>query len=478
MAILTADELASVRREYRAASLLPARTYQDPAVLDWEREHILQRDWLAVGRAEEVPEPGSFLVRDVLGESVLLVRGRDDEIRAFYNVCRHRGTAVEERECGKAVRFQCPYHAWIYELDGSLVRAKHTEDLDDFSLDTYGLAPIRCETWQGFVFLCFADESVTAGLETQLGDLVDNMARFDFTSLRSAKQIVYEVGSNWKLIAENYSECYHCPGVHPQLNKLTPYDLGGDFDPNGAWQGGWMELVEGAETMALDGGHGSRDGRPPMCGITTTDEQRVYYYVLWPHDVPVDPPGLPAGPSPGPRRQQPHPGRVRLAVRGRDHRRRRLRPVGRDRVLGPHQPPGLARVRAPAARDGVAELGRRPLLEPGGIGAGVRPDGRRPLRGGRRREPARHPRALQHPAAQADHERRQRHPHDGRRAAQRGRRRQPIGLTRAQIPAAPLRWSLRRAPSRQAAKIRIAVTDTMIVEIALISGVTPNRIFE
>ena len=282
MAILTADELASVRREYRAASLLPARTYQDPAVLDWEREHILQRDWLAVGRAEEVPEPGSFLVRDVLGESVLLVRGRDNEIRAFYNVCRHRGTAVEERECGKAVRFQCPYHAWIYELDGSLVRAKHTEDLDDFSLDTYGLAPIRCETWQGFVFLCFADESVTAGLETQLGDLVDNMARFDFTSLRSAKQIVYEVGSNWKLIAENYSECYHCPGVHPQLNKLTPYDLGGDFDPNGAWQGGWMELVEGAETMALDGGHGSRDGRPPMCGITTTDEQRVYYYVLWP----------------------------------------------------------------------------------------------------------------------------------------------------------------------------------------------------
>ena len=145
MAILTADELASVRREYRAASLLPARTYQDPAVLDWEREHILQRDWLAVGRAEEVPEPGSFLVRDVLGESVLLVRGRDEVIRAFYNVCRHRGTAVEERECGKAVRFQCPYHAWIYELDGRLVRAKHTEDLDDFSLDTYGLRahPVR-----------------------------------------------------------------------------------------------------------------------------------------------------------------------------------------------------------------------------------------------------------------------------------------------------------------------------------------------
>ena len=111
-------------------------------------------------------------MRDVLGESVLLVRGRDDVIRAFYNVCRHRGTAVEERECGKAVRFQCPYHAWIYDLDGSLVRAKHTEDLDDFSLDTYGLAPIRCETWQGFVFLCFAPESVTRRARGLHGRLV------------------------------------------------------------------------------------------------------------------------------------------------------------------------------------------------------------------------------------------------------------------------------------------------------------------
>ena len=262
-------------------------------------------------------------MRDVLGESVLLVRGRDDVIRAFYNVCRHRGTAVEERECGKAVRFQCPYHAWIYDLDGSLVRAKHTEDLDDFSFDTLRPGAHPVETWQGFVFLCFADESVTAGLETQLGDLVDHMARFDFTALRSAKQIVYEVGANWKFIAENYSECYHCPGVHPQLNKLTPYDLGGDFDPNGAWQGGWMELVEGAETMALDGGHGSRDGRPAMCGITTTDEQRIYYYVLWPHDVPVDPPGLPARPPAGaPSTPATRTVDLRLAVRGATRSRR------------------------------------------------------------------------------------------------------------------------------------------------------------
>ncbi len=275
------EELASVRREYRAASLLPARAYHDEAILAWETEQIFLRDWIAVARAEEVPEPGSFRLLEVLGEQVLLVRGRDAVVRAFYNVCRHRGTAVEERECGKAVRFQCPYHAWIYDLDGRLVRAKHTDDLEGFSLDTFGLRPIRCETWQGFVFLNLSDGEV-APLGAQLGDLVDQFQRFDFGTLRSAKRIDYEVASNWKFIAENYSECYHCPPVHPQLNQLTPYDLGEDFEPDGAWQGGWMELVGEAETMALDGGHGSRDGRPPMCGITTADEKRIYYYVVWP----------------------------------------------------------------------------------------------------------------------------------------------------------------------------------------------------
>ncbi len=191
------------------------------------------------------------------------------------------GTAVEERECGTAVRFQCPYHAWIYDLDGRLVRAKHTEDLEDFSFETFGLRPVHAATWQGFVFLNLSDGEVEP-LEAQLGDLVDHFARFDFSTLRSAKRIDYDVASNWKFIAENYSECYHCPGVHPQLNKLTPYDLGGDYDPDGQWQGGWMELVGGAETMALDGGHGSRHGRPSMCGITAEDEVRIYYYVLWP----------------------------------------------------------------------------------------------------------------------------------------------------------------------------------------------------
>jgi phenylpropionate dioxygenase-like ring-hydroxylating dioxygenase large terminal subunit len=105
---LTPDELASIRRPFRGARLLPGRAYHDEAFLDFERDEWFFRDWVAVARAEELPDPGSFVLRDYFGESVLLVRGDDAVVRAFYNVCRHRGTAVEERECGTAVRFQCP----------------------------------------------------------------------------------------------------------------------------------------------------------------------------------------------------------------------------------------------------------------------------------------------------------------------------------------------------------------------------------
>ena len=279
---ITLDELATIRREYRAASLLPKRAYHDPAIFDWERQHVLRRDWVMVAREEDVPEPGTYTLVDIDGENIIIVRGRDEVLRAFFNVCRHRGTAVAEEACGKVVRFQCPYHAWIYDLEGNLVRAKHTEDLDEFSFEQFGLAPIRLDTWQGFIFLNLDPDA--APLASQLGDLVDHWSRFDFTSLRSAKRVEYEVDANWKFIAENYSECYHCPGVHPQLNKLTPYDLGGDFDPNGAWQGGWNELVDTAETMSMgaEAGHGSANGRPSMCGITPLDERRIYYFVLWP----------------------------------------------------------------------------------------------------------------------------------------------------------------------------------------------------
>jgi Rieske 2Fe-2S family protein len=278
--LFTPEEIAAVRRPFRAASLLPGRAYHDQAVYDFEVEEFFFRDWICVGRADEIPDPGTFLLRDFFGESVLIVRGRDDQVRAFYNVCRHRATAVVEADLGKAVRFQCPYHAWVYDTEGHLVRAKHTEDLDDFSLDGFGLTPIRLETWGGFLFLCFAEE--TPGLEAYLGDWHDHHAGFgrDYARLRRAARVEYDVAANWKIVAENYSECYHCPGVHPLLNKLTPYDLGEDFEPTGPWKGGWMVFSDGCETMSMDG---QRHGRPLLHATDETDARRIYYYILWPN---------------------------------------------------------------------------------------------------------------------------------------------------------------------------------------------------
>src|SRR5215204_478585 len=185
------QDIANIRAPFRQATLLPAAAYHDEAVYAWEREEIFFRDWIAAGRAEEVPEAGSFVLRELFGEQVIIVRGRDDVIRAFYNVCRHRGTAVEERECGRAVRFQCPYHAWIYDLDGSLVRAKHTEDVEDFSFASSGLTPVRCDVWNGFIFLCFADETVTPPLPAYLGDWSAHHADFgrDLSTLRRAARL-------------------------------------------------------------------------------------------------------------------------------------------------------------------------------------------------------------------------------------------------------------------------------------------------
>ena len=110
--ILTAAELASVRREYRAATLLPRRTYHDAGIFDWERREIVRRDWVMVAREEDAAEPGTYRLVEVDGDELVVVRGRDAQLRAFHNVCRHRGTAVVEEPAGKIVRFQCPYHAY------------------------------------------------------------------------------------------------------------------------------------------------------------------------------------------------------------------------------------------------------------------------------------------------------------------------------------------------------------------------------
>ena len=228
----TPDELASVRREYRAASLLPKRTYHDAGIFDWER----RRD-PSPGLGPRRPRRGCAGPRHIPAR-----RGRRrghrrgarpgrSQLRAFYNVCRHRGTAVVEEggvRQGRALP-SARTTPGSTTSKGKLIRAKHTEDLDAFSFEGLqpGLGPASRPGRASSSSTSVPGRPVALRRGIQLGDLVESTwSGSSSPRLRSAKRTEYEVGANWKLIAENYSECYHCPGVHPQLNRLTPYDLG------------------------------------------------------------------------------------------------------------------------------------------------------------------------------------------------------------------------------------------------------------
>ncbi|MEX2546368.1 MAG: aromatic ring-hydroxylating dioxygenase subunit alpha [Chloroflexota bacterium] len=280
---VSAAEVESVRRPVAEAHMLPPRVFHDPEILDFERERWFARTWLCVGRVEDVGEPGTYLLVRAAGESVVVLRDRSGAVNAFHNVCRHRGSTLLDEPLngsasGKIVRIQCPYHAWVYDLDGSLRRAPHTEEIHDFVAEDQGLVGVRLETWAGFLFINL--DPAAEPLLDYLADLPAAVAQYPLEGLRRARRIEYDVGANWKVIGENYSECLHCPGVHPQLNRLSPYDRGWNLESNGPWAGGWMELIDAADTMSTDGGS---HGRPALDGIGDENRRRVYYIVVWPN---------------------------------------------------------------------------------------------------------------------------------------------------------------------------------------------------
>ncbi len=278
---VSAAEVAAVRQPVDHASLLPARVFHDAGVFSFEQERWFATTWLCVGRTDDAEKPGNYFLAQVAGEGVIVVRDRSGSLRAFHNVCRHRGSTLVDAPPrgagGSLVRIQCPYHAWIYDLDGSLRRAPHTEKISDFAAADNGLFPIQLDTWQGFVFVNL--DAQAPPLLDYLADLPAAVASYPIGALRRARRIEYDVAANWKVVGENYSECYHCPGVHPQLNRLSPYDRGRNLESKGPWAGGWMELVDDATTMSTDG---ASHGRPPLAGIGEDNRRRVYYIVLWP----------------------------------------------------------------------------------------------------------------------------------------------------------------------------------------------------
>jgi Rieske 2Fe-2S family protein len=261
------------------ATMLPPAAFSDPAVLDWELENLFG-GWVCLGHASAIAEPGAWLMREVGRSSVFAIRGEDGVPRAFLNVCRHRGSRlVEETEGQVRRRIRCPYHGWSYGLDGSLVAAPHMDAVEDFDFSCSGLLEARSAVVGGLVLVDLS--GVAPDPAEHVGDLAPMLERYGLAGLRRARGVVYDVAANWKGIAENYNECLHCPGVHPELNALSDYRSGASFPGTGSWCGGSMTLNEGAETMATGDGHNSH--RPPIAGLTEQDVNSVYYFALFPN---------------------------------------------------------------------------------------------------------------------------------------------------------------------------------------------------
>jgi glycine betaine catabolism A len=207
---------------------LPGRYYTDPEVFRSEQERIFETLWFAVVRCDEVADAGQYRTVAVGRESVVVIRGRDGALRAFLNVCRHRGATLCPAETGQVRRnLQCSYHAWTYGLDGALVAAPNLTKMPDVDRVTHGLIPVRLREWLGYAWVCLADEppsfedTVVQAAAERLGD-VQAIEDWHVDVLKLGRRIRYDVAANWKLIVENFMECYHCGTIHPELVQLLP----------------------------------------------------------------------------------------------------------------------------------------------------------------------------------------------------------------------------------------------------------------
>ena len=239
-------------RPFGSSRMLPRAAYVSADVFAWERQYFFGGGWMCVGRGSQTPAAGDMRAEPVGEGSVLVVRGDDGALRAFANFCRHRGH--ELLPCGASAQagvIICPYHSWTYGLKGNLRAAAGFKNRPGFDADSWGLVELPVEEWHGLVFV---DGSGTAGpLADSLGSLDELIAPYELGRLVVRGQHDYEVESNWKILTENYHECYHCPQIHPELCKVSPPKSGENYSAPGTWIGGGMDRRDGMTTMSLDG---------------------------------------------------------------------------------------------------------------------------------------------------------------------------------------------------------------------------------
>jgi Rieske 2Fe-2S family protein len=271
-------DLEPTLRPFGQSRMLPRDAYTSPRVFAFEQERFFAGSWICVGREGDLEGTGAQRAVRVGGAGVLLARGSDGRVRAFANTCRHRGhelLGVGEQTTRRTVL--CPYHAWTYDLDGALRVAPGFRDHGDFRPADHGLVELPLESWHGFLFVNGSGDAPP--FAKHVGALDDLAAPYRMERLVPLATHRYDLACNWKVVLENYHECYHCPLIHPELCQVSPPASGDNFELDGAWVGGTMDLKDHAVTMSLDG---HSDG-VPIPGLDTERLRTVAYLGLFPN---------------------------------------------------------------------------------------------------------------------------------------------------------------------------------------------------
>lgn len=268
---------------------LPSSFYTEPSMLERERRELYARNWVCVGREEELDADGPTKIIELFGESIIVARLGDGSIRAHYNVCRHRGARLcsNDSKWGLSLRggaigefIRCPYHQWTYGLDGHLVNAPQISGSEGFDPSQFSLKPVGVAVWGGFIFLKLEpdeEDVISRTLGEEIGPAPRRLGNYPLDELKTARAISYDVAANWKVIAENYNECYHCGGVHPELCAVVPvFRSGGGLGLD--WENG-VPHREGAWTYTFSG----TTNRKPFDGLSELEKIRHKGELIYPN---------------------------------------------------------------------------------------------------------------------------------------------------------------------------------------------------
>ena len=214
-------EALNIDADIARAWTLPALFYVEPSLAALENARIFSRTWQVVGHHDQVAKPGDYFTNQLAGEPLLIVRGHDQRLRGFFNVCRHRAGPPAEG-CGSRKLFRCAYHGWTYNLDGSLNHATEVEGVDGFKAEDFGLVPVSCDEWSNLVFVNLASNA--RPLLESLGELAQQAERFAFKRMKLFERRSYDMKCNWKTYVDNYLEGYHLPTIHPGLNRELDFN--------------------------------------------------------------------------------------------------------------------------------------------------------------------------------------------------------------------------------------------------------------